>query len=191
MRIVVLASGRGSNFQAILRNVQKGTLPLDIAALVSDNPNAKALAIARAAGIPAEVVDYHGFARKEEYGKALLSVVSGFSPDYIVLAGYMRIMGADLVKAYPRKILNIHPSLLPSFPGLNGQKQALEYGVKIAGCTVHYVDEGMDTGEIIAQRAVDVFPDDTEEILSARILAEEHQLYSAVLLSLCQKKTAN
>lgn len=185
MRIVVLASGRGSNFQAILDRVREGTLPLEIAALISDNPDAKALTIAANAGIRTIALDYRCFAHTKEYNRALMAAIAELAPDYIVLAGYMRILAVGMVKAYPRRILNIHPSLLPSFPGLHGQKQALDYGVKIAGCTVHFVDEGMDTGEIIAQRAVGVYPDDTEETLSARILAEEHQLYSAVLLSLC------
>jgi len=190
MRIVVLASGRGSNFQAILDRVREGTLPLEIAALISDNPDAKALTIAVNAGIRAIALDPRCFAHTKEYNGALMAAIAELAPDYIVLAGYMRILAAGMVKAYPRRILNIHPSLLPSFPGLHSQKQALDYGVKIAGCTVHFVDEGMDTGEIIAQRAVTVYPDDTEETLSARILTEEHQMYSAVLLSLCQEAAA-
>ncbi len=184
MRIAVLASGRGSNFQAILERVQSGALPIEIAALISDNPKAAALAIAAKAGIPAIPLNYPSFDSPGAYRQALAETVAALRPDYIVLAGYMRILDSQMVAAYPRRILNIHPSLLPAFPGLHGQRQALEYGVKISGCTVHYVDEGMDTGEIIAQRAVPVCPGDTEETLAARILRAEHALYSEVLLSL-------
>ena len=185
---VVLASGRGSNFRAILANVQKGELPLQILALISDDPQAQALVSAREAGLEAVALDFHSFAEKAAYRRRLLEVLQGYDPDYVLLAGYMRVLDPAVIRAFPRRIINIHPSLLPAFPGLHGQRQALEYGVKIAGCTVHYVDEGMDTGEIIAQRAVAVLPGDTEESLSARILAEEHKLYSEVLQELCATK---
>lgn len=182
-KLVVLASGRGSNFKAILDSIQKGEINGEIVAVISDHFDAKALDIARANDIEA----IFGNPKSGEYDEWLLNVVKSYVPDYILLAGYMKIVPAEFVAAFPDKIINIHPALLPSFKGLHGQRQALEYGVKIAGCTVHYVDAGMDTGKIIAQRAVEVKDDDTEETLSARILEQEHQLYPAVVKMLCEK----
>ena len=182
-RLVVLASGRGSNFKAILDHVEAGDINAEIVAVTSDNFDAKALEIAREHDIEA----IYGNAKSEEYTNWLIGTVKTYAPDYIILAGYMRIVQPEFVAAFENKIINIHPALLPSFKGLHGQRQALEYGVKIAGCTVHYVDEGMDTGKIIAQRAVEVKDDDTEETLSARILEQEHQLYPAVVKMLCER----
>ncbi|MEG1821328.1 MAG: phosphoribosylglycinamide formyltransferase [Clostridiales bacterium] len=182
-RFVVLASGRGSNFKAILNEIEAGNIKGKIVAVISDNQGAKALEIARDAGINA----VFGNAKSSDYKEWLLATVRSFAPDYILLAGYMRIVPPEFIQAFPDKVINIHPALLPSFPGLHGQKQALEYGVKIAGCTVHYVDAGMDTGKIIAQKAVEVLDDDTEDSLSARILAEEHKLYPAVVKMLAEK----
>lgn len=182
-RLVVLASGRGSNFKAILEEIQKGNINGEIVAVISDNHNAKALDIAR----ENEIEAVFGNAKSEEYTDWLIGTVKTYAPDYIILAGYMRIVPPAFVEAFRGKIINIHPALLPSFKGLHGQRQALEYGVKIAGCTVHYVDEGMDTGKIIAQRAVEVKEDDTEDSLSARILEQEHQVYPAVVKMLCEK----
>ncbi|MEE0776263.1 MAG: phosphoribosylglycinamide formyltransferase [Bacillota bacterium] len=183
-RFVVLASGRGSNFQAILEEVQKGNINGEIVAVISDNHNANALEIAREAGIEA----VYGNAKSDEYKDWLLGTVQSYAPDYVLLAGYMRIVPPEFVSMFPQRIINIHPALLPSFPGLHGQRQALEYGVKITGCTVHYVDEGMDTGKIIAQKAVPVLEDDTEDTLSARILVEEHKLYPAVVKMLAEQE---
>ena len=183
-RFVVLVSGRGSNFKAILDEIQKGNIQGEIVAVISDNHHAKALDIARDAGIEA----IFGNAKSEEYPQWLLGTVQSYEPDYVLLAGYMRIVPPEFVSAFPQRIINIHPALLPSFPGLHWQRQALEYGVKISGCTVHYVDEGMDTGKIIAQRAVPVLEGDTEETLSARILKEEHQLYPAVVKMLAEQE---
>lgn len=182
-RLVVLASGRGSNFKAILDQVEAGEINGEIVAVISDNHNAKALETAR----EHEIEGIYGNAKSEEYTDWLIGIVKSYAPDYVLLAGYMRIVPPEFVAAFEGKIINIHPALLPSFKGLHGQRQALEYGVKIAGCTVHYVDEGMDTGKIIAQRAVEVKEDDTEETLSARILEQEHQLYPAVVKMLCEK----
>ncbi|MBQ2765205.1 MAG: phosphoribosylglycinamide formyltransferase [Firmicutes bacterium] len=182
-RLVVLASGRGSNFKAILDHVEAGDINGEIVAVISDNFNAKALETAR----EHEIEAIYGNAKSDEYTDWLIGTVKTYAPDYILLAGYMRIVPPEFVSAFEGKIINIHPALLPSFKGLHGQRQALEYGVKIAGCTVHYVDEGMDTGKIIAQRAVEVKDDDTEETLSARILEQEHQLYPAVVKMLCER----
>ena len=182
-RLVVLASGRGSNFKAILDHVEAGDINGEIVAVISDNFNAKALETAR----EHEIEAIYGNAKSDEYTDWLIGTVKTYAPDYILLAGYMRIVPPEFVSAFEGKIINIHPALLPSFKGLHGQRQALEYGVKIAGCTVHYVDEGMDTGKIIAQRAVEVKDDDTEDTLSARILEQEHQLYPAVVKMLCER----
>lgn len=182
-RLVVLASGRGSNFKAILDHVEAGDINGEIVAVISDNHDAKALETAR----DHEIEAIYGNAKSDEYTNWLIGTVKTYAPDYILLAGYMRIVPPEFVAAFEGKIINIHPALLPSFKGLHGQRQALEYGVKIAGCTVHYVDEGMDTGKIIAQRAVEVKDDDTEETLSARILEQEHQLYPAVVKMLCER----
>ncbi|MGI5873615.1 MAG: phosphoribosylglycinamide formyltransferase [Bacillota bacterium] len=181
-RLVVLASGRGSNFKAILDEILAGNINGEIVAVISDHHDAKALEIARDNGIEA----VFGNAASKEYNDWLIGTVKTYEPDYIILAGYMRIVPPAFVSAFEGKIINIHPALLPSFKGLHGQRQALEYGVKITGCTVHYVDEGMDTGKIIAQRAVEVKEGDTEETLSARILEQEHKVYPAVVKALCE-----
>lgn len=182
-RFVVLASGRGSNFAAILAEIQKGNINGEIVAVVSDNNKAKALDIAKDAGIATTSHDPH----TQDYREWLLNTVKSYKPDYVLLAGYMRIVPPEFIEAFPNKVINIHPALLPSFPGLHGQRQAVEYGVKISGCTVHYVDEGMDTGKIIAQKAVEVLDDDTEDTLAARILKEEHKLYPSVVKILAEQ----
>ena len=182
-RFVVLASGRGSNFAAILAEVQKGAINGEIVAVISDNSQAKALDIAAEAGIATASHDPH----TPDYQAWLLNTVKSYDPDYVLLAGYMRIVPPEFIAAFPQRIINIHPALLPSFPGLHGQRQAVAYGVKISGCTVHFVDEGMDTGKIIAQKAVAVLEDDTEDTLAARILKEEHKLYPAVVKMLAEQ----
>lgn len=175
-RIVVLASGRGTNFQAIIDASESGRLLGKVVALVSDSPDAVALERARRHGIPQVVVDRKSYASKNEFDLGLLEAVRRLSPDLVVLAGFMRLLGRSFLERFPGKVINIHPSLLPAFKGLQAQKQALDYGVKYAGCTVHFVDEGVDTGPIIGQRVVPVLPDDTEDTLAARILVEEHSL---------------
>ncbi len=179
-RIAVLASGRGSNFEAIARNVRDGKLEAEIAALVVNNPEARALEIARQFGIHAISLPSKGI-DSDTYAAMVRDALAPFAVDLICLAGFMRRVGAPLLEAYPMRILNIHPSLLPAFPGLNVQQQAIDYGVKISGCTVHFVDAGLDTGPIIAQAAVPVFDDDTAETLAARILVEEHRIYSEAI----------
>ena len=175
-RIVVLASGRGTNFQAIIDASESGRLSGEVVGLVCDNPDAAALKRADCHGIHGVVLERKSYPSKREYDFGLAQAVAEFSPDLIVLAGFMRLLGKAFLDEFPGKVINIHPSLLPAFPGLDAQKQALEYGVRYTGCTVHFVDEGADTGPIIGQRVVPVMPDDTLDTLSARILIEEHSL---------------
>jgi phosphoribosylglycinamide formyltransferase-1 len=174
LRIVVLVSGRGSNFQAIVDNIRAGKLPAVCAALITENPDAPCIERAKAAQVPVVVVNFRNYSSREEYEVDLLAALSELSPDLVVLAGYLLILGKKVVSTYKDKMINIHPSLLPAFPGLHAQEQALAYGVKIAGCTVHFVDEAMDTGPIILQRSVAVQDNDTADLLAERILAEEH-----------------
>jgi phosphoribosylglycinamide formyltransferase-1 len=176
-KFVVLASGRGSNFQAIVDKVAEGYIPATCKALISDNPDVGAIKKAEEAGIPARVVDYHAFPDKYAYETELIETIAEYSPDLIVLAGYMRILGNRIVDAYSDRMMNIHPSLLPAFPGLHAQQQALDYGTRIAGCTVHFVTRDMDAGPVIIQRVVQVLYDDDESSLAERILIEEHRAF--------------
>ena len=173
-RIVVVASGRGSNFQAVIGALQRGSIPAECVALVTDNPKAYAIERAQAAGIPVVVVDYALFASRGHYEQALLEALRNARPDLVVLAGYMRILGEAIVREYAGRMINIHPALLPGFPGLHAQRQALLHGVKVTGCTVHFVDESLDGGPIILQRCVRVMDDDDEDTLANRILIQEH-----------------
>jgi phosphoribosylglycinamide formyltransferase-1 len=174
---VVLASGRGSNFQAIIDRVKEGIIHARCVCLITDNPDAYAITRANKAGIPHEVVSYKSFSDKIRYEEALMEVIARYNPDLIILAGYMRLLGDRIVDTYHGKMINIHPSLLPAFAGLHAQQQALDYGTKVAGCTVHFVTRDMDAGPVIIQRTVPVLDDDDEESLSSRILIEEHQAY--------------
>jgi phosphoribosylglycinamide formyltransferase 1 len=176
-KLGVLVSGGGSNLQALLDACARSDFPAEVACVLSNVPTAFALERARQAGVPAVVVDHKAFASKADFERALLDALRAHGVEWVCLAGFMRLVSADFLAAFPGRVLNIHPALLPAFPGLHAQRQALERGVKIAGCTVHFVDAGMDTGPIIAQAAVPVLPDDDEKSLSARILAEEHRLY--------------
>ncbi len=185
-RIAVLASGRGSNFQAVIDAVTDGRIPAVCCGLVTDNPAAYAIARAERAGIPVFIVDFTVFPSKEAYERALLEVLKDLSADLYILAGYMRIVGPVIVRELKGRMINIHPALLPSFPGLHAQRQALEYGVKVSGCTVHFVDEGMDTGPIIVQAAVPVLEGDDEESLAGRILDEEHRCLPAAIRLFCE-----
>ncbi|ABO50873.1 formyltetrahydrofolate-dependent phosphoribosylglycinamide formyltransferase [Desulforamulus reducens MI-1] len=177
LRIGVLASGRGSNLQSILDRCQEGTVAAEVVVVISDKPAAYALERARQAGITAFGLEIRSFPGKREYEQAVVKLLQDAGVELVCLAGYMRLVGESLLRAFPNRIMNIHPALLPSFTGLHGQRDALQYGVKISGCTVHFVDEGMDTGPIILQAAVPVLDDDTEESLSARILNQEHRIY--------------
>lgn len=176
-RLGVLASGRGSNLQAIMDAIGRGELPAEVAVVVSNRPGVLALERARQAGIPAVTVDQAAYADKDAFERRLAEVLCEHRAELVILAGYMRILGRGFVAAFPGRIMNIHPSLLPAFPGLGAQRQALEYGVKVAGCTVHFVDEVLDSGPIILQAAVPVLGGDTVDTLSARILEQEHRLY--------------
>jgi len=177
-RIGVLLSGRGSNFEALADSVSEGRIPnAEIALVLSNREGAPGLERARARGLTARVLPSKGLER-EVYDRQVVAALEEARVDLICLAGYMRLLSPYFVAAFPQRILNIHPSLLPSFPGLESQRQALEYGVKFAGCTVHFVDENLDAGAIILQAVVPVEDDDSEQSLSARILKEEHRIYS-------------
>ena len=177
-RIGVLLSGRGSNFEALAESVSAGRIPnAEIAIVVSNQPDALGLKKAEARGIPTRMIPSKGLQR-EAYDRQVAAVLQEHKVDLICLAGYMRLLSPYFVAAFPQKILNIHPSLLPSFPGLEAQKQALDHGVKFAGCTVHFVDENLDAGPIILQSVVPVLDSDDEHALSERILKEEHRIYS-------------
>jgi phosphoribosylglycinamide formyltransferase-1 len=177
MELVVLASGRGSNLQAIIDAIGSGWLSVQIKGVISDNQEAYALTRAQKAQIPIFVVRGEDYKTKDEFNQELLRLLLELQPELICLAGYMRLLPKEIIRAFPQRIMNIHPSLLPAFPGLRAQQQAFEYGVRIAGCTVHFVDEGMDTGPIILQEAVPVGQNEDLEQLINRILKKEHELY--------------
>ncbi len=185
-RIAVLASGRGSNFQAVIDAIQAGTIPARCVALITDNPKAYAIERAKKVSIPVVVVDYAAFPSREAYEEQLLVAMREQKADLFVLAGYMRILGSSIVRAFPGKMVNIHPALLPSFTGLHAQRQAVEYGVKVAGCTVHFVDEHLDCGPIILQRCVPVLENDDEDSLAERILHEEHLAFPEAIRLFCE-----
>ena len=176
-RLGILLSGRGSNFQAIADSIDSGYLNAEIVLVLSNREAAPGVELARARGLPAEYIASHGLDRTS-YDRLLLERLRGSNVELVCLAGYLRLLSADFIRAYPQRILNIHPSLLPAFPGLNAQHQAIEYGVKVTGCTVHFVEEQLDSGPIILQAAVPVEEKDTAESLSARILLQEHKIYS-------------
>ena len=180
-RLAVLISGRGSNFEALAETCANGEIPAKIVLVVSDNPAVEGLRKAEKRGIPARVVDWAAFPNRQAREAALLAALEEEAVDLICLAGFMRILSAAFVARWPLRILNVHPSLLPSFPGLEAQAQALDYGVRLTGATVHFVDSGTDTGPIVAQAAVPVHPGDDAQELAARILPVEHALYVAAL----------
>jgi len=179
-RLGILISGRGSNFEAIAKNVAAGAIPAEIAVVISNRPEARGLEIARQRGLNAVCIPSKGLDR-EIYDRMLLEELDKHGVDLVCLAGFMRLLSAAFVRHYPNRILNIHPSLLPAFPGLDAQHQALEHGVKISGCSVHFVDEHLDAGPIILQTTVPVLDEDTVEALSERILKEEHRIYSEAI----------
>jgi phosphoribosylglycinamide formyltransferase 1 len=179
-RIGILISGRGSNFEAIADNVAAGRIDAEIAVVISNRADARGLEVARARGLNAVLIPSKGLDR-EVYDRLLIDELRKYDVDLVCLAGFMRLLSATFIRAFPQRILNIHPSLLPAFPGLDAQHQALEHGVKISGCSVHFVDEYLDAGPIVLQAAVPVLDDDTVDALSARILREEHRLYSEAI----------
>lgn len=177
VKIGVLASGRGSNFQAIIDSIEAGKLKAVIKILIVDKADAYAIERAKKHSIEFMYIDPSKFSTKDDFFSEIANNLKKRDVELVLLAGFMRIVRKPLLEAFPNRIMNIHPALLPSFPGLHGQKDAVDYGVRISGCTVHFVDEGVDTGPIIIQAAVPVSPDDTEEALSKRILALEHKIY--------------
>jgi phosphoribosylglycinamide formyltransferase-1 len=179
-RLGILLSGRGSNFEAIADSVAGGTIDAEIAIVISNRPEARGLEAARQRGLPAVCIPSKGLDRNI-YDGMLAEELKKRAVDLVCLAGYMRLLSAGFIREFPGRALNIHPSLLPAFPGLDAQHQALEHGVKVTGCTVHFVDEYLDAGPILVQAAVPVLDDDTVETLSARILKEEHRIYSEAL----------
>ena len=179
-RLGILISGRGSNFQAIANSIRDGRLEAEIAVVISNRESAAGLQVARDRGLNAVSLPSKGLDRTI-YDRLLIDEFRRNGVDLVCLAGYLRLLSADFIQAFPHRILNIHPSLLPAFPGLDAQHQALAHGVKITGCTVHFVDEQLDSGPIVLQAAVPVLDDDSEDTLSSRILAEEHQIYSEAI----------
>lgn len=188
LKIAVLASGSGSNLQAIIDEIKSGFLPVELVLVLSDKPQAYALQRAEAAGVPTKVLLPADFASREDYDAELVRLLKASGAEAVALAGYMRLVTPVFLQAFPHRVLNIHPALLPSFPGLHGQRQAFEYGVKVAGCTVHFVDEGMDSGPIILQAPVPVLEDDDADSLAARILEQEHIIYPLALRLLAEGK---
>lgn len=176
MKVAVLVSGRGSNLQALIDAVASKELNVEICLVLSDKADAYALERAHRHGIPTAVVQRKGYSDKEQFQKAILEEVKSHGAELVVLAGFMRILGRTFLSSFPNRVINIHPALLPAFPGIDAQRQALDYGVKFSGCTVHFVDEGMDSGPIIVQRVVPVMDDDDRDALADRILEQEHLL---------------
>jgi phosphoribosylglycinamide formyltransferase 1 len=179
-RLGILLSGRGSNFEAIANNVAAGRIDAEIAVVISNRPEARGLETARSRGLNAVSIPSRGMER-EAYDRLVVAELKKNQVDLVCLAGFMRLLSAYFVRQFPQRILNIHPALLPSFPGLDAQHQALEHGVKISGCTVHFVDEHLDAGPIVLQATVPVLDDDTAETLTTRILKEEHRIYSEAI----------
>ncbi len=186
-KLGILLSGRGSNFEAIARNVQAGKIPAEIALVISNKPEALGLARAKDMGLQTLCIPSKGKER-EAFDREVVAALKEYRVDLVCLAGFMRILSPYFVREFPRRILNIHPALLPAFPGENAQRQAMDYGVKFTGCTVHLVNEGVDTGPIICQAVVPVQDDDTEQTLAARILKEEHRIYSEAICLLLDDK---
>jgi phosphoribosylglycinamide formyltransferase-1 len=177
LRVGVLASGRGSNFAALVAAARAGDMPADVVVLISDRAESGAVALARTEGVEAVVIPPREHPGREAHDKAVTDALEARRVGLVCLAGYMRILGAGFVEHFRGRLLNIHPALLPAFPGLHAQRQALQHGVRVAGATVHFVDEGTDTGPIVLQAAVPVERGDTEDTLAARILVEEHRIY--------------
>jgi len=188
--LAVLVSGNGSNLQSIIDSIDSGKLNARIACVISNNPAAYALTRAESHGIPCVVHENCGFKSRKEYDTALVEILRGYGVELVVLAGYMRILSEAMVAAFPNAIMNIHPALLPAFPGLHAQQQALDYGVRFSGCTVHFVDCGTDTGPVIMQAVVPVAQDDTDETLSARIQQEEHRIFPEAIRLFVEGKLA-
>jgi phosphoribosylglycinamide formyltransferase-1 len=188
MRLAILLSGRGSNFAAIHEAIAGGELQAEIVCVISNRAEAPGIERAKEWGLNAHVIESRTFASRPAHEYEVLRVLELAKPDFIVLAGYMRLLSAEFVAKFPNRILNIHPSLLPAFPGVDAQKQAVEYGVRVSGCTVHFVDENLDAGPIIVQRAVEVRGRDNADSLAARILEQEHAAYVEALVALSTRE---
>jgi phosphoribosylglycinamide formyltransferase-1 len=188
VQLAVLLSGRGSNFAAIHQAIDEGRLDAKIVCVISNRPDAPGLARARRLGLSSHLVDHRAFPTREAHEEEVLRIVAQSEPDFICLAGYMRLLSPAFIAAYPHRILNIHPSLLPAFPGVDAQAQAVAYGVRVSGCTVHFVDENVDAGPVIVQRAVEVRDNDSGESLAARILEHEHTAYVEALMKLSTRR---
>jgi phosphoribosylglycinamide formyltransferase-1 len=188
-RIAVFLSGRGSNFRSIHREVEKGTINGRIVAVVSDNPQAEGLVYAREKGLEYRVFQWNRTTTtRAEYFQGIIEYLDPLSIDLVVLAGFMLVLSENIIRAYRNRIINIHPALLPSFPGVEAQRQAFDYGVKYTGCTVHFLDEGVDTGPIVGQRVVPVHDNDDAHSLVDRILEQEHMLYPHVVRLFCDER---
>lgn len=181
LRIGVLASGGGTNLQAIIDGCADGSLAAEIAVVISNNPGAGALDRASKAGIPTLCINHRQFSRRDDFDQALVKALQDADVELVVLAGFMRIITQTFIDAFPERVINIHPALLPAFPGLHVQQQALDYGARFSGCTVHFVDGGVDTGPIIMQAVVPILADDDADALAARILEQEHKIYPRVI----------
>jgi phosphoribosylglycinamide formyltransferase-1 len=175
--IGVLVSGSGSNFQSIIDQIEKGNLDASIKVVISNNPDAYALERAKNHDIPAVVIDHNNFRDRDEFDQKMIDVLNSYSVELVIMAGFMRILTHLFIKAFPMRIMNIHPAILPSFQGVHAQERAFDYGVKFSGCSVHFADEGVDTGPVIIQSVVPVYTDDTAETLQQRILREEHRIF--------------
>ena len=187
--IAVLVSGRGSNLQSIIDNIENGTIPhASVKVVISDVDGTYALERAQQHGIEAVFVDPNKYDNKTSFENEILRILAAHDIELVLLAGYMRVVGANLLETFKGRIINIHPALLPSFPGLHGQQQAFDHGVKVSGCTVHFVDEGVDTGPIIIQRCVPVLEDDTADVLADRILEQEHKIFPEAVRLFVQGK---
>lgn len=186
LRIGVLASGGGSNLQVIIDRCQDGSLAAEIAVVITNNPGAGALTRAGKAGIPSLCINHRDFSCREDFDNAVVKTLQEAKTDLVVLAGFMRIITPTFIAAFPERVINIHPALLPAFPGLHVQQQAIDYGARFSGCTVHFVDGGVDTGPIIIQAVVPILPDDTADTLAARILEQEHRIYPRAIQLLAE-----
>jgi len=190
LRMGVLASGSGTNLQSIIDRCQEGRLDAEIAIVICNNPEAGALDRAGRAGIPACCINHREFSRREDFDRAVVAALQEAGVELVVLAGFMRIITQTFIDAFPDRVINIHPALLPAFPGLHVQQQAIDYGARFSGCTVHFVDGGVDTGPIIIQAVVPVMPDDTAEALAQRILEQEHQIYPRAIQLIAENRVS-
>ncbi len=188
LRLGILASGGGTNLQTIIDRCQDGSLDASIALVLTNNPDAGALNRAREADIPTICINHREYATREDFDQAVVGALQAAGVELVVLAGFMRIITQTFLEAFPQRVINIHPALLPAFPGLHVQQQALDYGARFSGCTVHFVDSGVDTGPIIIQAVVPVLPDDTADTLAARILEQEHRIYPRAIQLIAEKR---